>query len=400
MPGVEHETYKGGKFSFTKFYRGLLESHKKATGQYSNDPSHDPWKESVLEKKICDEYAVQRGREIADYMAINKDYNATTGGQGGFIIPPEFTRELIDTVWPQMPIMNLPIFKIEGLRGELPVPKITGKPYAYHVGENGKPPESTGTLGLNWLRPRKVGAFSKQSQRLLYQSAGVSDQIIKYLLGQALAVEMNRGLTVGKGAGSEPKGLLTHTGFTNIASPVSKTALAIGTNGGRFTCDHAGLMQQALAAADEKRDTPTYGFLMRPEVVWGMKRERIQMYSGGTVKGGLPVNPLQTLMTDNQLEGIIGPYKHTTQIPATNVKGTSSTCSSVVFGDWSLFWVGTWRDVEFKVSDVAADGQGGSAFLQDQFYLVTFMEYDCMLMRESAMALISDAEANDASWPS
>ena len=397
MPGSETEKYKGQTFSITKFARALFESAKMARGMLN--AGHDPWSHASLEKDICKQYMDQRQRDLTDGQAVIKDYQATDGSEGGFLIPPEITQQIIDTVWPQMPIMNMPVMKIEGLRGELPVPSITAKAQGYHVGENGRPAKSEGALGLRWLRPKKVAAFSKQSQRLLYQTSGVSDKIISYLLSQGLAVEFNRGLTNGVGSNSEPKGLLQYTGMTTVSSPISNTTLAIGSNGGRFTIDNAAQLQSALAAADELRDTQTYGFLMRPEVLWGMKRERVQMYSGASSKAGLPVNPLITLMSDDQIKNALGyPFKHTTQIPANTTKGTSSTCSTALFGDWSLFWTAFWRDLEFKVSDVAADGQGGSAFLDDQLYMVVFQEYDCQLMRETAFSKITDCETNENNW--
>lgn len=388
LPGLEYEKKN---FSWGRFYRAMYEA---AMNTRNLGSGSDPWKGAEFEKEVCDQYAKRRGVEVRDGLArVDKDYNSGEGANFGFLVAPEVTTEIIDMVYPLMPIMNMPgVMKVPGLRGDLPVPKLTSKASGYHVGETGKPTESTGAAGLTWLRPKKIGAFSKQSNRLLYQTSGVSDTIIKRLLSQAIAEEWHRGMLNGTGSNGEALGLLASVGSMTAGT-------ALGTNGGRFLIDTATHMQQKLAEVDEMRDTPTYGYLMHPTVMYGMRRERILMYSGGTVSKGMPVVPGIPYMSQQQLEGLTGfAMRHSTQVPKNVTKGTSTTCSKVLFGDWSQFWVGTWRDLSFKVSDVAADGSGGSAFLQDQLYIVAFMEYDCQLMRPAAFCYIPDAETTEANW--
>ena len=57
-----------------------------------------------------------------------------------------------------------------------------------------------------------------------------------------------------------------------------------------------------------------------------------------------------------------------------------------------------WRDLIIKVSDVASDGSTGSAFLDDQIYIVLFQEFDTALMRETAMTQAKGAETTKANW--
>ena len=172
------------------------------------------------------------------------------------------------------------------------------------------------------------------------------------------------------------------------------------TGGGRFKIDDANLMIDDIESADEA-STPgaKMGFLMHPRVKNGMKRERVQFYSGQAASAGMPILPMNLLMTDKVLSDQLGQkIACTTLVPFNETVGTSTTCSRVTYGNWDLFWMGMWRDLIIKVSDVASDGSTGSAFLDDQIYIVLFQEFDTALMRETAMTQATGAETTKANW--
>jgi hypothetical protein len=77
---------------------------------------------------------------------------------------------------------------------------------------------------------------------------------------------------------------------------------------------------------------------------------------------------------------------------------SGATTSKVICGNWKYFYIGLWRDFVMKVSDVAGDGGTGSAFLEDQMYIVAFQEFDCSVMRGSAFTIASGAETKESSW--
>jgi HK97 family phage major capsid protein len=185
--------------------------------------------------------------------------------------------------------------------------------------------------------------------------------------------------------------LLEQTGTT--------ACTAIGTNGGRFRIDNAASMAQAIDVADELVQGGNFGYIMRPEVLGGMRRERIPQFTGQPLGQGAPINPMAVLMSNEQLEQVLG-YKvrTTTQLSAAIAKGTSSTCSKVIFGNWSQFYAGFWRGLEIRVSDVASDASGNSAMLKDQFYMVAFQEVDCNVGRATAFTILGDAETTETKW--
>jgi len=362
------------KFSMTSFCGAMIKEHKKAS---------NPWADAGIEKEMCEQYAKIRTNIAGD------------GTLGGYLIPPEAAAEIIDLAIAATPILGL-ANTIRGLVGELPIPTLTGRPTAYMVGENGKPTASNNTYGLKTLRPKKAGAFSKQSSRLAYQSRGVSDTMIKKQIANAMSLKMSEMFYKGSGADKEPAGIMIETANMTDAGYTSDI---LSTNGARFRIDDTQKLMTAIECADEYPDSGNYAFLMHPRVRSGMRRERVIQYSGQAEAQGMPIMGYNPLINNTTLDSLIGaPIKVTTQVTATDTVGSSTTCSKVLFGNWEYFYAGLWRDFTMKISDVAGDGSTGSAFLDDMIYIVAFQEFDCALVRPTAFTFVGGAETSETSW--
>jgi len=372
VPGMEEAAKE---WSWSGFVKGAL------MGQRMNQKEAFDKAGSGLEYEM-----LQATSEV-----MQRDHIAGDGTQGGYLIPEEVSDEIVGMTIAKMPMMEMGVTKMTGLVGDLPIPRISSRNTGYWVGETEPPTESTGAFAQFSLRPKKAGAFTKFSRRLSYQTRGVADQIIKTNVTDALALTIHQGWLSGLGTESQPLGLLRQTGTT--------TSTALGANGGRFRIDNAASMAQALDVANELVQGGNFGYIMRPEVLGGMKRERIPQFTGQALGQGQPINPMAVLMSQDQLEQVCG-YKirTTTQLSATDSKGTSSTVSPVIFGNFSQFYAGFWRGLEIRVSDVASDSSGNSAMLKDQFYMVAFQEVDCNVGRATAFTFVSDAECTESNW--
>lgn len=393
LPGAEAEMKQ---WSWTDFFRGQMQAV--AGGKCNSIASvSDPWHHAPVVKELCVQYAKRRGFDVDERMgtAYKRDYNATDGSSGGFLVPSEISSTVIDATIANMPIGNIPnLLKLTNLTGEMFIPKIVTRNTGYMVAENTAPTKSTGSFGGVWLRPKKLGVFTKQSNRLLYQTKGVSDMLIKRCITEAAALKWHDQLINGSGAASEVKGLLQYSGMTTT---INGDAIS-PTNGRQFLGDDALNMITALEEVDEITDANQAAFLMRPVVLRGMQRERVKMYAAQSRANAAGLYP-NVYPTKQGISDYLGAGIYTTsQISASNTQGTSTTSSKVLCGNWSLFAVGSWRDPVFKVSDVASDGSTGSAFLDDQFYAVMFIEFDAALLRETALALFEGAETKPSSW--
>ena len=377
VPGLAEEL-KNHPFDFGMAVGGMYKAFKGIS---------DPWKDAGPEKEMLDQYKALR----------EKTNDAQSGAAGGYLIPDEVTNNFIDMIMQNMPLQELGMNVIKGLVGELPVPKKTQRTSGYMVGESGKPPASDVQYGEVVLRPKKAAAFSKQSNRLIYQSRGVSDKIIRDDLQYVMRRTIEQQCLSGTGTGKQAKGIY------NFSSAMTPSSVALAATGARFKVDDASKMITDIECADEIA-TPgaKMGFLMHPRVKNGMKRERIQMYSGAASTAGFPILPMNLLMTDKVLSDQLGQQIKCTTLVPSNIQSTdgstSSTCSNVLFGNWDLFWMGMWRDLILKVSDVASDGSTGSAFLDDQIYIVMFQEFDTALMRETSFTQAVNAETKESLW--
>lgn len=386
-----YEGDKEIKWSWGRFWRAKVLAHSNHVSERSMFQKHAPH-----ELEVCTAYQETRASQIAESIksfGLERDFNVDDGSEGGFLVPPQiYQGDIIDVVYAQTPILNMPVLRLDNLRGDLPIPVDEGHLTAYHVGENTKPTKSSSEFGLKWLRPKKLGIFTKVSNRLVAFTNNAIDGIVRNKMGRDGSVELSRGLTNGLGADFEPKGLVRYKANMTAGG-------AIATNGDRFTIDDMAKLKQALAVVNELRDTNSYGALMRPEAYWGMIRTTVKQYSAQARRNAAPMMPTAMLVDPNAIASTFNAkLGHTTQLSATETQGTSTTSSDVFYGDFSLFAYATFRDPIFKVSDVASDGSTGSAFLDDQIYLVMFMEYDCQLLRPAAFAYVTGAETTEANW--
>lgn len=378
IPGLSDELKKQ-KFDFGAFCNAALKTSKGIQEEKA-------WVGAEFEKEVLDEHAKTMGPLLG-----RKDMIAGDGTQGGYLIPEEVTSELVGLTIAKMPILELGVTKLEGLFGDLPIPRQTGRPTGYWVGETEAPTESDATFNEFTLRPKKAGAFTKYSKRLAYQTKGTADSIIRESITDALALVVHEGLLQGTGSDSQPKGVLIQTGYTT--TPNQSTTAA------RFRIDKAASMIQAIDVANELVPNGNFGFIMRPEVIGGMRRERVPQFTGQPIGQGQPIAVADILMSNEMLEQRVGyAFKTTTQLSNTQTRGNSSSSSTVIFGNWKQFFVGFWRGMEIKVSDIASDASGNSAFLKDQFYIVAFQEIDSNVGRVSAFTIVEDAETNENLW--
>lgn len=320
-------------------------------------------------------------KEVVEATAQLKSNNAQSGEAGGYLIPEEHTSELIELAVANTPVFEMGPTVLRNLRGELPIPKTTGRPTAYWVGEEEEATESETTFGEIVLRPKTIAAFTKVSRRLMHQSSNTIEGVIRGELVKSFGLGINTALLTGSGTDKVPRGISNFSGLTATA--------AIGTNGGRFTIDKAAEMAMNIDVANMLNGN--LGYIVRPEVLSYMLRERVAQFSGQPSGTGQPISGSNIIMSHAELEATLG-YKirTTTLLGNTTVKGTGNSGSDVFFGDWSQLTVGMWEGFEIKASDVAGNASG-SAMTQRQIWITAFQGLDSNIKDETGFTTISDA---------
>lgn len=352
LPGLED---RAKDFSFHKLFRA----------KYTGD-----WSEAGFEKEVMD--------------SIDKIASTNTGASGGFLVPEEVSSQIIDLAIARMPVFQMGVTMLRGLQGDLAIPKITGRPSGYWVGENSRPTESNTTFEQRTLNPKRLAAYTKVSKRLILQSGGVAEQVVRDELSKGIRLTWHESFIEGTGTQHQPKGL---EGY-NIT--------AVTAANGRFTFNHAAEMANKIDTNDRLYDGGSFGYLMYPTVKWGLKDERVAQYSGQASTAGQPI--ITPIMSDTTLEETLGyMVRTTTQIDNDESTGATSTGSTVWFGDWSGLICGMWQGMEMRVSDVAGQGND-SAFLQNELWLLTQLEVDHQLKDELMFTKCAGAETARSAW--
>ena len=370
IPGLKDELKKK-EFDFGSFIYS-------AYNQCRGTSEEKAWAGAEYEKEILDTYAKTKGQIAGD------------GTSGGYLFPDDVSSIIVGLTIPNLAMSKMGATTMTGLVGELPIPRQTARNTGYNVGETEAPTLSNITFDQFTLRPKKIGALSWYSNRLKYQTRGLINNIIKESISETLAIKADLDFLRGTGSDSQALGILNQTGFTTTPNQ--------STNAVRFRIDKAAAMVQAIDTADELVDNGNFGFIFRPEVMGGMRRERVPQFTGQPIGQGQPLALGEVIMSKQRLETELGyKFETTTQLLNTQTRGTSSTSSTVIFGNWKQFFMGFWRDFEIKVSDRATVG-GVDAFSRDLIFVVAFQEIDCNVGRPTAFTTVLDAETNEANW--
>ncbi len=363
IPGLEDEN-EAKNFSFQKVFKGLLTQD---------------WTDAGFEleiKKHTDAFGEKRAAEVS----------GTTGV--GFWIPTEISSDFVDLALASMPLYNV-VTKLPNMSGKsFEIPVLLTRPDAVAVAESGNSSELDYTFGNRTFSAKRASGYTKISALTLRQTGTALESLIREQLGLSLRVKVHKGIVNGAGTSNDPLGVRGYRGSFTATD-------AIGTNGGRFTIAKASAMSSDLQEADHDFSGSNPGYLMRPVVMNGMQLERIPQYSGDTA-GEFVFPPI---VTKQRLENQVGaPIHLTTHLPNTNTKGSSTSCSDVIYGDWKQVFLAMWGGIELRTSQHASDASSNSAFLQHSVMLIVDQYYDVNIGDRTKFSHVPDAETTRSSW--
>jgi HK97 family phage major capsid protein len=232
-----------------------------------------------------------------------------------------------------------------GLIGNLDIPKRTGSATTSWIAEDEAIPETRGSFDTVKLRPKTLAARSRYSRMMLLQSTPDIELLIRSDFLALSALEVDRAALAGTGADNQPLGL-----FANMEIPSVPLA---GANGGPLTWAKILEMEQTLASANA--DVGSLAWLTNPKVRALLKN---------TVK--IPNSETSSFCWEDGTEagmGTISGYKtgSSTHVPSNFAKGSASTLSGLVFGNWSDLIIGFWGAAEILANPYGeADFNRGS----------------------------------------
>jgi len=292
-----------------------------------------------------------------------------TGGGGGFLVPEEYSTELIEYLRPLSVIRSMNPVIVPMPVGSISIPAMTGGATAEYIGEGSNIRVSQPAFGQIKLTWKKLATLVPISNDLIRFSSPQADAIVRDDLVAAMAQREDAAFIRDDGTNDTPKGLRYWIAGDNI----------IPANGTVNLANVAIDLGKAILALEENNiKFLRPGWLISP---------RTKYY-------------LTTLTDDNgnyvfkdEMAGgtlLNFPFAVTSQIPSNLGDGANE--SEVYFVDFADAIIGESSLVELAVSEEAAYYNGTSvvaAFSLDQTVIRAIARHDFALRRSVAGAVLT-----------
>jgi len=293
----------------------------------------------------------------------------TSGSEGGVNVQTS-VGSIIDVLLPRTVLAGLGVQRLSGLVGNLDLPTASTLPSAGWNTKNGTATEKSPAFSKITFSPKRLAAYIQVSNQLMLQSSNSIDGYVRNWLLNAMAQSLETAAIKGGGS-NEPVGIIGNANV-NVTFAGGATSNATNANGiAPVWADVVNLMK-----AVENANGNGVAYLTNPLVKAKLQTTARQSSgvegnfiwpSGGTDLNGYNV---QT----------------TTLVPSNLSKGSSSTLSAMIFGDFSKMAIANWGGMELTVDPYS----GATAGLTN---VVLNAYLDCNLLNPAAFAVCKDIVA-------
>ena len=300
---------------------------------------------------------------------VAKALASGVGSAGGFLVPEEFSTDIIELLRPASVVRSLSPTIVPMTRGNLTMPKLAGGSSATYIGENTNIGKTEPTFGQLVLNAKKLAALVPISNDLIRYSSPQADLVVRDDLVAAMALRSDLAFIRGDGAGNNPKGLRNWAPAGNVIAANATVNLA------NVTAD-LGKLVLALKNANVR--------MMRPGWVFTPRSEQYLM----TVRDGNGNYAFRAEMLNGTLWGF--PYKTTTQVPDNLGVGTNE--SEVYLADFADAVIGDAMTIMLDVSSEAAYHDGANvvaSFSLDQTVIRAIAQHDFGMRHDASVAILT-----------
>lgn len=270
--------------------------------------------------------------------AIVNALQVGTDTEGGFLVPDEFERTLIQAL-DEENIFRRIATVIHSNSGDRKIPVVASKGSAAWVDEEGTYGESDDSFGQITLGAYKLGTLIKVSEELLNDSAFDLESYISAEFGRRLGTKEEEAFFTGDGSG-KPTGILAATGGAELGKTTA-SATAI-------TADEVIDLYYSLRVPYRKKAV----WLMNDTTVSALRKLKDN-------QGQYLWEPSLVSGTPNKIIGcevITSPFMPT----------IASGAKSIAFGDFSYFWIADRQGRTFKRLNELFSTTGQIGFLGNQ----------------------------------
>lgn len=298
-----------------------------------------------------------------------RDQTVGTASQGGNLVATNLlAASFIDLLRNVMKVRQLGATVLDGLVGNVAIPKQTSAATAGWQTESGATAESQAAFGQVTLSPKHINAQVDMTRQLLLQSTPSIEALIRMDLALVLAIAIDLAALHGTGAANQPTGIAATAGIGSVAG---------GTNGAAPTWDNIVDLESAVANANALNEDGAY--LTNTKVRGKLKRTQRFASTNG--------DPIWDLRSDYRPDGQMNERRAavSNQVSSTLTKGTSvGVCSAIFFGNWRDLLIGEWGALELLANPYS---QAGAGILQMHAYQTV----DIAVRRAESFAAMLDA---------
>lgn len=327
------------------------------------------WDKAGLEREVSEELEKRHGRAAAGFFVptdlIARAYSKGNAANGGNVIENDFREDLfIELLRNRLAVAQLGATVLDGLVGDITIPKHLSGNTVQWVDENGSATESNATFGQMSLKPKTVTANTELSRKFILQSSLSAEQFARSELLKAMMLGIDLAAINGKGTGNEPTGILNTAGIG---------AVEIGANGGAPEWKHIVALESAIAAANA--DIGDLAYITNARVRGLLKTKLKADGVSGYIwqDGATPLNGYRCAVSN--------------QIPSNLTKGTAANkCSPLIFGNWSDLMIAHWGVLDVIVDPYTKSTTGAVR-------ITTLQDVDIAVRHVESFAAIKDIVA-------
>lgn len=294
------------------------------------------WRNARLELEASQAVAKRLGFEPQglfvpyDWLASAepRDLVKGTATAGGYLVDTDLqAQNFIEILRNRVVVIGAGATVLDGLVGDVAIPRQTAASTAYWVAENGAPTESQPAFDQVPMSPKTLGGYVDISRKLLLQSALSVEAFVRNDLARVLGVEIDRAALHGSGTSNQP---------TGVAATAGIGAVVGGANGAAPTWTHIVALETEVAV--DNADVGALRYITNPNVRGKLKTTEKASGTG------------QFVWSDgaNPLNGY--PASVSSQVANNLTKGTSTgVCSAIFFGNWNDLMIGMWGSLDLMV---------------------------------------------------
>ena len=312
--------------------------------------------------------------DLADALADARSKALAAGDAtaGGFLVPTQFSNEVIELLRAQSVVRRLGARTVQMPTGTLKYPKIATGASAAYIGENVNIGKSEETFGQLTLTFKKLAVLTPISNDLLRYSSPSADAIVRDDLVSSMATKEDSTFIRGAGTDATPKGLLN---WCVADQKIAASAASLAN-----ITDNLGQLVVKLKNADIPMISP--GWIMAPRTEQSL----------ATIQNANGVFAFRDEVIAGTLWG--WPIGTTTNVPITlDTTGAGNDDESEIYlVDFAQVLIGESQSLLVDSSQEAAYHDGSNvqaAFSLDQTVVRAIAEHDLGMRHDKGVAMLT-----------